>query len=43
MYSGLGGVGGYVVEALPGAVGALDLVDGDRICLTNLNCQLLAI
>ncbi|MCI9553689.1 MAG: tRNA threonylcarbamoyladenosine dehydratase [Oscillibacter sp.] len=40
---GLGGVGGYVVEALArSGVGALDLVDSDRLSLTNLNRQLLA-
>jgi len=40
---GLGGVGGYVVEALArSGVGALDLVDSDRISLTNLNRQILA-
>ena len=40
---GLGGVGGYAVEALArSGVGALDLVDDDRICITNLNRQILA-
>ncbi len=40
---GLGGVGGYVVEALArSGVGALDLIDNDRISLTNLNRQILA-
>ncbi len=40
---GIGGVGGYTVEALArSGVGALDLIDDDRICLTNLNRQLLA-
>ena len=40
---GLGGVGGYVVEALArSGVGALELVDHDTISLTNLNRQLLA-
>ena len=40
---GLGGVGGYVVEALARCgVGALDLIDHDTISLTNLNRQLLA-
>ena len=38
---GIGGVGGYAVEALArSGIGALDLVDDDRICLTNLNRQL---
>ncbi len=40
---GLGGVGGYVVEALArSGIGALDLVDHDTISLTNLNRQILA-
>ncbi len=40
---GLGGVGGYVVEALVrSGVGTLDLIDNDRVSLTNLNRQLLA-
>lgn len=40
---GLGGVGGYVVEALVrSGVGALDLVDHDTISLTNINRQILA-
>ena len=41
---GLGGVGGYVVEALArGGIGALDLVDNDTIGETNLNRQILAL
>lgn len=41
---GLGGVGSYVVEALArSGVGALDIVDNDKICLTNLNRQLFAL
>ena len=41
---GLGGVGGYVVEALArGGIGALDLVDSDTIGESNLNRQLLAL
>lgn len=41
---GLGGVGGFVVEALARAgVGALELVDNDRISISNLNRQLLAL
>lgn len=40
---GLGGVGGYVVEALArSGVGALDLIDNDRVSLSNLNRQILA-
>ena len=40
---GLGGVGGYAVEALArSGIGALDLVDHDTVSLTNLNRQILA-
>ena len=40
---GIGGVGGYAVEALArSGIGALDLVDDDKVCLTNLNRQLYA-
>lgn len=40
---GIGGVGGYVVEALArSGVGTLDLIDHDKICLTNLNRQIIA-
>ncbi len=40
---GIGGVGGYVCEALVrSGVGAFDLVDYDKVCLTNLNRQLIA-
>lgn len=40
---GIGGVGGYAVEALArSGVGALDLIDDDRVCLTNLNRQIIA-
>ncbi len=40
---GLGGVGGYVVEALArSGVGALELVDHDTISITNINRQILA-
>ena len=38
---GIGGIGGYAVEALArSGVGTLDLIDDDRVCLTNLNRQL---
>lgn len=40
---GIGGVGGYVCEALVrSGVGAFDLIDDDRVCLTNLNRQIIA-
>lgn len=40
---GLGGVGGYTLEALArGGIGSLDLIDSDRISLSNLNRQILA-
>lgn len=40
---GLGGVGGYVVEALArSGIGALELVDHDAVSLTNINRQILA-
>ena len=40
---GIGGVGGAVCEALSrSGVGALDLIDDDRVCLTNLNRQIIA-
>ena len=38
---GIGGVGGYAVEALArSGVGQLDLFDDDKVCLTNINRQL---
>ena len=41
---GIGGVGGYTVEALArSGVGALDLIDDDRVCLTNINRQIMAL
>ena len=41
---GIGGVGGYAAEALArSGVGALDLIDHDRVSLTNLNRQLYAL
>lgn len=40
---GIGGVGGYVVEALArSGVGALDLIDSDKVVLSNLNRQIIA-
>lgn len=40
---GIGGVGGYVCEALVrSGVGAFDLVDNDEVGLTNLNRQIIA-
>ena len=40
---GIGGVGGYTVEALArSGVGQLDLIDDDKVCVTNFNRQLLA-
>ena len=39
----IGGVGGYAVEALArSGVGTLDLIDDDRVCLTNINRQIYA-
>ncbi len=41
---GLGGVGGYVVEALArSGVGTLDLFDGDSVSVTNINRQIFAL
>lgn len=40
---GIGGVGGYVCEALVRTgVGHFDLIDDDKVCLTNLNRQIIA-
>lgn len=40
---GVGGVGGYVVEALTrSGVGAIDLVDNDTVCVSNINRQIIA-
>lgn len=40
---GIGGVGGYVCEALVrSGVGHFDLIDNDKVCLTNLNRQIIA-
>ena len=41
---GIGGVGGYVVEALVrSGVGEIDLIDNDVVCETNLNRQIIAL
>ena len=41
---GVGGVGGYCVEALARTgIGALDLIDDDRVCESNLNRQIIAL
>lgn len=41
---GVGGVGGYTVEALArSGVGRLDLIDSDTVSLTNLNRQIIAL
>lgn len=41
---GIGGVGGYVVEALARAgVGTLDIIDNDTISVTNINRQIIAL
>lgn len=40
---GIGGVGGYVCEALVrSGVGAFDLIDDDKVCLSNINRQIIA-
>ena len=40
---GIGGVGSYVVEALArSGVGAIDLIDNDDVCVSNLNRQIIA-
>lgn len=40
---GIGGVGGYVAEALARTgVGAFVLIDDDKVCLTNINRQIIA-
>jgi len=41
---GIGGVGAYTVEALArSGVGTLVIVDDDKVCLTNINRQLIAL
>lgn len=40
---GIGGVGGFAVEALVrSGIGSFVLVDDDKVCLTNLNRQIIA-
>lgn len=40
---GIGGVGGHAVEGLVrSGVGAIDLIDDDRVCVSNLNRQIIA-
>ncbi|MBR4581204.1 MAG: tRNA threonylcarbamoyladenosine dehydratase [Lachnospiraceae bacterium] len=40
---GIGGVGGYVCEALArSGVGTLDLIDDDKVCMSNINRQIIA-
>lgn len=40
---GIGGVGGYTVEALArSGVGSIDIIDDDKVCLTNINRQIIA-
>ena len=41
---GVGGVGGYTVEALArSGIGSIDIIDDDKVCLTNINRQILAL
>lgn len=41
---GIGGVGGYTLEALArSGIGQFDIVDNDKICITNLNRQIYAL
>ena len=40
---GIGGVGGYTVEALArSGIGTIDIIDDDKVCLTNINRQIIA-
>ncbi len=40
---GIGGVGGYAVEALTrSGLGAIDIIDNDKVCLSNINRQIIA-
>ena len=41
---GIGGVGGYVVEALVrSGIGAIDIIDNDIVAESNLNRQIIAL
>src|SRR3712207_8074054 len=41
---GIGGVGGHVVEVLArSGVGELAIIDNDRVCITNINRQIIAL
>ncbi|MCL1913452.1 MAG: tRNA threonylcarbamoyladenosine dehydratase [Eubacteriaceae bacterium] len=41
---GAGGVGGYAIEALArSGVGSIDIIDGDTVCISNINRQLVAL
>ncbi|MCD7731633.1 MAG: tRNA threonylcarbamoyladenosine dehydratase [Oscillospiraceae bacterium] len=41
---GIGGVGGHALEALiRSGIGAVDIIDNDKVCLTNLNRQIIAL
>lgn len=40
---GVGGVGGYTVEALArSGIGQIDVIDNDKVCLSNINRQIIA-
>ena len=41
---GIGGVGGYTAEALArSGIGEIDLIDDDRVALSNINRQIIAL
>ncbi len=41
---GVGGVGGFAAEAIArSGVGAIDVIDDDKVCLTNINRQIIAL
>lgn len=41
---GIGGVGGHAADALVrSGVGALDIIDGDKVALSNINRQIIAL